>query len=544
MLPTDDKALQPEASKQPVEPNKVSRSAFKVSAGGIFSLAAGLGSQAFIAWLFGAGVEMDAFLTAVVVPVYLQAVLISGLSFVFIPAFIESQVAGNEEDAWALAGTFFWVVGGLLAVIAMIGSFLAPQIIALIAPGLSPDKAAISSRMLSILIFVVPVTGLGSLTVGIQNAQDRFFWPAMGGAVNSLGNIAALFFLYGRLGAEALAWSYLVAVAAQASITVIPVLRHGWPYRIPLRDERVKSIARLIVPFIVFGVLTKMTPVLQRYFASGLPDGDLSYLGYADKVVRIFDTLLAGSVATAIFPAMSNAFSKRGQNGLVDTLKYGLRLTAVVSLPLVAIMSAVAVPFTTVLFERGAFTREATLHVSRIVPIVVAGAIIFTMLGNLLARAFYVMKNTRTVPMIAAVSSIAYIFMAYYLVGVWGYMGLAAAQMLFKALGAVVLLILLLRKLDLFKAKKVFKPLAIYVTASLLAYATARGLLLLLAEQAPVVNLILAGGGAGLLYLLVLFQLDKNMAQAALEAIGLRRLRKITRFLPTGVRRFVKEKVV
>lgn len=544
MESTDNSAEQRKAPSGAAESNKISRSAFKVSVGGVFSLLAGLGSQAFIAWLFGAGVEMDAFLTAVVVPVYLQAVLVVGLSFVFIPAFIDSKAAGNDEEAWALAGTFFWIVGGVLTAVAIAGSLLAPQIISLTAPGLAPDKAALSAQMLSILMFVVPISGFGSLTVGVQHARDRFFWPAMGGAANSLGNMVALFFLYRSLGPVALAWSYLVAVLAQASITVIPVLRRGWKYRIPLRDERVLNMVKLITPFIVFGVLTKATPVLQRYFASGLPDGDLSYLGYADKVVRIFDALLTSSVATAIFPAMSSAFSNRGRDGLVDTLKYGLRLTAAVSLPLVAIMSAVAIPFTTVLFERGAFTREATLQVSRIVPIVVVGVVVFTMLGNLLARTFYVMKDTRTVPMIAAVSSIIYIFLAAFLVDIWGYVGLATAQTLFKAMGAVVLLLLLFHKLKLFKIRKIITSVTIYAIPSLLAFALAWGLLHILADRPPILQLIVAGGSAGLLYLGVLFQLDKKMARETLELVGLRRLRKFSHFLPMPFRRFVEGKAI
>jgi putative peptidoglycan lipid II flippase len=87
----------------------VSRSAFKVTLGGFFSLLAGLASQVITAAFFGAGAEMDAYLTAMVVPLYLQAVLLSGLSFVFIPAFVNEEAKGNDENAWALAGTFFWL---------------------------------------------------------------------------------------------------------------------------------------------------------------------------------------------------------------------------------------------------------------------------------------------------------------------------------------------------------------------------------------------------------------------------------------------------
>jgi peptidoglycan biosynthesis protein MviN/MurJ (putative lipid II flippase) len=112
---------------------------------------------------------MDAYLTAIVVPIYLQAVLLTGLSYVLILAFVRVEMAKSGEDAWALVGTSLWLIGGLLTVVAVGGS--------LFAPGLSTDKAKLA-EMLVILMFFVPLTGLGSLTKGIQNARNRFFWSA------------------------------------------------------------------------------------------------------------------------------------------------------------------------------------------------------------------------------------------------------------------------------------------------------------------------------------------------------------------------------
>ena len=96
------------------KPNKssdraVSRAAFKVMLGGVFSLAAGLVTQVVIARLFGASAEMDAYLTALVIPLYLESVLLAGLPFVLIPAFVREETTGGEEEAWSLAGTIFWL---------------------------------------------------------------------------------------------------------------------------------------------------------------------------------------------------------------------------------------------------------------------------------------------------------------------------------------------------------------------------------------------------------------------------------------------------
>lgn len=515
----------PETNKADVSSNNtVTRSAFKVTLGGLFGLIAGVASQVVIASIFGAGVEMDAFLTALVVPLYLQAVLLSGLSFVLIPAFVQDEVEGREDDAWALVGTFLWLTGGILAVVAIGGSLFAQRIIVLSAPGLSPGKADLAARMLAILMFSVPLTGLGSLTQGIQNARNRFFWPTAATAVGSLGNLTILLVLYRTVGPLALAWGHLVSAALCAGVTVVPVLRHGWKRLMPLSDGRVHEMARLISPFLFFGILTRCTPLFERYFASGLPDGELSYLGYAYKISQIVMRLLGEGIAMAIFPAMSRAYAQDGEAGLVEKAEYGLRLTLAGALPALAILSAVAVPLVTVLFERGAFQHTATLSVSRVVPIVMVGSVLFPMLGNVVGRTFYVTKDTHTTPMVGAVTSGLYILLAKVLVDPWGYVGLAFAQLLHLGLGILVCSLLLMKKLRFFRMDKLLKDMLLYGTASLIAFLGAWLVSCVVAFLPALLQLLAACFVAGALYMTILFRIDRHIAISILEMTGVQRI--------------------
>lgn len=504
--------------------NAVARSAFKVSFGNLFGLVAGLGSQVVIALIFGAGAEMDAFLTALVVPLYLQSVLLAGLPFVLIPAFVQEETAGNEDQAWALAGTFFWLTAGVLTVAAVGVSLFSHRIIMLSAPGLSPDKSHLATRMLAILIFAVPLTGLASLTKGIQNARDRFFWPAASTAVGSVGNIAVLLVLYQRVGPLALAWGYLVSEGLKACVTVIPVLRHGWRRLLTLRDPRVTEMARLIAPFILFGIFTRSTSVFERYFASGLPDGDLSYLGYANKISSIVITVLGTGIATAVFPEMARAYAYDGEAGLVRKAEYGFRLTLAVALPALAVLSAVAAPAVTVLFERGAFQHVATLATSRIVPIVMVGAVVFRMVGNLISRTFYVTKDTHTVPVVVAAASVLYILLAKTLTDSWGYVGLAVAEPLYSGLGIVILSWLMFRRLGSFHIGRLARDTLTYGAVSLLAFGAARLVSSALAFMPALIKLVAASSVGVALYMAIMFRIDRHVAVSILELTGVRRV--------------------
>lgn len=513
-------------STQKDDKKSISRAAFRVGVGGILSLGAGFLNQMVIAALFGAGEGMDSYLTALTIPSYIQGVLFAGLSFVFIPAFVKDVEEGREDEAWRLVGTFFWLIGGVFLIMSLLMWSFAPQILRITAPGLSPDKAALSAQMLSVLAFVILFSGYGSFTSGIQNARGKFFWPAAGGAVNSIVNLLALLVLYRYLGPLALAWSFLLAIAMQACVTTIPIVRHGWSGRLPFNDERVIETLKLVLPFVLLGLITRIGPVFERFFASGLPDGDLSYIGYANKTVRIFQSMLAVTVVTATFPVMSKNFARDGVKGLLSTFKYSARLTLATAIPVVMIGSIIAPPLIEVLFQRGAFTPNDSVAVARIIPIVLLEAILFAMIGNLLTRAFYVTKDTRTVPIVTSSAMIPYIFVAYWGTRQWGYVGLAGASAFYALLGVIALLALLLRRysrqqLSLVKGARYFlRYAALGAIAALIAYWS----LVLLGNLSPLIQLLAAGvaGAAG--YVLFLFMADREIAVDMLAIIGITQL--------------------
>lgn len=506
--------------------------------GSLLGLVAGLGSQILVASFFGAGSEMDAFLTALAIPIYLEAVLLGGLSFVFIPAFIAEQSAGREEDAWALVGTFFWLTFVTLALISTMVIVSAPLATEILAPGMATEKSKLVTNMLRTLIASAPFAGLSSLTLGIENARGRFFLPAASPAIGTIGNIVTLVALYPFVGAMALAWAYLVSVILSAAVTIVPVCRHGWPFRMPIQDKRVVDMVRLVLPFVVFGVLTRATPLVERYFASGLADGNLSYLGYATKIAQILDRMLGTIIATALFPVIARTFVDEGVCGLIATVGYGFRLTCAVALPTLAIVSAVTTPLIVTLFERGAFDSIATAKVGSVVPIVITGTILFQMVGTLLARVFYVTKDTRTVPITAAAVSVLYILLSHALVREWAYIGLAAAQTIYVGVTVVLLAIILQLRMAGFWSLEHVRKVAEYGMAAAVAFAIAKSITFLLASTPSLIILIAASLTSAIAYLAILYWRDREIAIAIMEAGGVPRVLPLVElFLPSDTAR-------
>jgi putative peptidoglycan lipid II flippase len=508
---------------------EISRSAFHVTLGNFFGLLAGLGSQVITASLFGAGADMDAFLTASVVPLYLSYVLMSGLSFVLVPAFIDEETNGSEDSAWSMVGTFMGITGLVLLLIAILGSKFSSDIITLTAPGLSPSKVELTTRMLSILIFTVPFTGLGSLTIGLQNARNRFFWPAMGRAFGSMTNVILMLVLYKSIGPMALAWGYFGSELIMGGMTIMPVLRHGWTKFMPITDPRILENIKLMLPFLVFGIFTSSTGIFERYFASGLPDGDLSYMGYASKISSIFVALLASGIAGAIFPAMARAYSNEGEAGLAQQFRNGLRLTVATAVPACAIVAVLAVPIVSIIYEHGAFTHHTTLQVSRIVLIVMIGDVLFRMLTNIIGRAFYVLKDTRTTTSVSAAGAILYILIGKVGTEMGGYVGLVSAKTIQMGLIMVTIAFLLSANLNFFRGRKLFIDITFFLVGTAITGGIAWLVKNLLSTQSSLLQLVAALGISGPVYLLLLYWRDRDIYQSVAGIIGIPQLlRKVS----------------
>ena len=511
--------------------SSVTRPASKVMLGGIFSLIGGLVLNVIVAAIFGAGKDMDAYLTAFVIPTYFQTVIFWNLSFVLIPIFIETEVKDGEDEAWALVGTFMRITIFILLFIAIIGSLFSTSIINAIAPGFGDEKSALAAQMLSVLMFTAPLTGLSTLTTGIQNARDRFLWPALAPAMGFLANAITLLVISRYLGPLALCWGYFASMVVQSAITFVPVLAHVRTKALPIMDERVKEIGKLVTPLILFGMVVSLSSLAERYFSSVLPDGQIAYMGYANKISNIFVNSLAFGIAAAIFPSMARSYSQEGIDGLSRKHDFGVRLTLAVALPVVAIIGAVAVPLVSVFFERGAFTSLDTLGVSKIVFAYLVGNVLFRMLSNIFQRSFYVLKDTRTQPIVSSIFVILFIVTARFFVDRWAYIGLVWAGVLRSGLGDTLLWILLLRKLPKENFGKILLDILKYCGAALAAYICGYMLVQTLAFLPPIFQLIVSGLLSASLYITLLYFLDLEMLKSILELVGipfiLKRLQKM-----------------
>jgi putative peptidoglycan lipid II flippase len=142
-----------------------------------------------------------------------------------------------------------------------------------------------------------------------------------------------------------------------------------------------------------------------------------------------------------------------------QALRDSLRLGVFLALPALAGLVLFRVPIVGILFERGAFTREATILTAGILSAYAAG-LVFYIANRILAPAFYAMRDTRT-PMLTGMVSVGVnIAASLALMGPLGAMGLALATAVASASNGVQLVVRLRRRIGLLGGRVMFRAAA------------------------------------------------------------------------------------
>ena len=431
---------------------QIAAAASIVGAATLLSRTLGFVRDMVFAWLFGAGMVADAFFAAFRIPSTLRELLGEGaLSAAFVPAFTRTASRDGRAAAWAMASK---VMGTLLMVLILVtasGVVLAPWIAQVIAFGFGkvPGKLALTTTLLRIMFPYILLVGLAALFMAILNSLGHFLTPALSPTVLNVVIIAAALLVAPRSSVPVIPIAIAVVLGGvgQLAIQIPAAVGHGWQPAIQVapRDPAVREIGRLMLPGVVGLAITQINVFVGTLLASLLPEGSVAALGYAFRLVQYPIGIVGVSIATGALPVMSQAVARDALGDMKHALRDSLRLGVFLTLPAMVGLVIFAAPIVMVLFERGAFTRSATILTASILSAYAIG-LVFYVANRILAPAFYAMRDTWT-PMATGMVAVGVnIGASLVLMGPLGAAGLALATAVASATNCVQLVVRLRRR--------------------------------------------------------------------------------------------------
>jgi putative peptidoglycan lipid II flippase len=425
-----------------------------------------------VAQLFGAGMATDAFFVAFRIPNLLRRLVGEGaLTASFIPVYTEYVNQRSKEEGDELVNTTSSILAIFLLIVSVLGVLFSPWIVKVIAFGFSQEMekfrlTVLLNRLMFPYIFFI---GLVALAMGVLNSRKHFAAPALAPVLLNLSIILCALFLSGRLAKPVLSLAIGVLLGGVTQLLFqIPFLRRtGIIPRFILNFSHpgVKRIATLMTPSILGLAVTQLNEAVSTFLASNLPEGSVSYLYYADRLLEFPMGIFAVAIATAVLPTLSEYSSKKDLQRMKETFSFALRLVFFVTLPAMMGLVVLRVPILNLLFQRGAFSVHSTLMTAQALLYYALGLAAFAGV-RIIVPAFYALQDTKTPVKVALVALLANAALGSVLMVPLQHGGLALATSLAAGLNFSLLAILLRRRLGRLGAARITRSFIKSLVAS------------------------------------------------------------------------------
>jgi putative peptidoglycan lipid II flippase len=408
---------------------------------------AGLLRNRALAQAFGAGPALDAYNAAAAVPELLLDVVVGGaIQAALVPVF--TGLRHQDEAEATVFGRTVIVVAVLAMVPVAIALFLgAPALASIAVPGFDAAGREQYTTVIRI-IAITPVIFAAAIAIGeLLVAHRRFLGYGLAPIFYNGGIIAGTLLLAGRLGIAGPAVGAVVGALMYLGVRLWDLRGTGFTIRpaLAIRTKAFRDFIVLAIPKLVGQPIEPLTRLLAIGIASTLASGSVTAVVFAWNFESGAVSIIGVAFAVVAFPRLTAAAVDRDRPHFTMVLRQtGLAITGLSIIAAVALATLGGVVIANALgggaFDTAAITRTALALGAFAVAIPIES------LAQLLARAIYATRNT-LLPVGAAVVGFAVMAAtAVILVGQFGLVGIPLAYALGYGVRAVLLGLILVRR--------------------------------------------------------------------------------------------------
>lgn len=441
--------------------HRITRHASLVGALTVASRVAGYARDAVVAYIFGASMSSDAFFMAFRIANLLRRLVGEGaLTSSFIPIFTGEYNTRTRQGSRELVSSVFTLFTIMLVVLASLGVFFSKELVELMSPGFArdPEKFALTVNLTMQMFPYMVFIGLMALSMGVLNSFRHFGAPAASPVAFNLSMIFAALVLPRFLSQPAYALSLGVLLGGVLQFLIqLPYLKKYDMLPLPLfrfSDPAIKKIFLLMGPAALGVGVYQLNNFIILWFASKLPEGSVSYLYYAGRLMELPIGVFSVAVATAVLPALSEHAVREEWGEFRSSLSFSLRIVNFITIPATVGLMVLAFPIIDVLFKRGEFGADAAGATALAVCYYAIGLVPVSA-TRLLTSIFYSLKDTVTPVWIAFVALISNVVFCVMLVGSLKHGGLALAPSLASFVNMFALFIMLRKRFGKFDGRKI-----------------------------------------------------------------------------------------
>ncbi|MFA7288280.1 MAG: lipid II flippase MurJ [Melioribacteraceae bacterium] len=405
-------------------PNKsIIKPTIQLTTFSILGFAINLLSQIVVANYFGSSIERDSFFLATGISAFITFVFVGSFGNVFLPRLI-SITEDNQKTEFILSSFIIVFTLSLIIVIILI-AFIAP-IVDIIAIDYGISHKRLTQNLLILLSPSILFNTLANMLNSLYYEKHRFMKPAIVLPIVAFVNLFALFALFPFWGIFSLSFGALIS--SIVSVVLLAPIFYKKNFfsmkKFSLFNEHTNKYLNIVWPLLLLGLISRMSTILERMFATSLEVGSVSYLGYANQISLIVGTIAISGIGTSIYPRLANLWSNNNLVELTNQFRNISRFFFIIMIPIFIVILFLGNDVIKILFERGEFNHITTVAVSKTLIWYMFAMIIRAEL-SFTTKIFFISGKTGILSIISTLELIIFVGIAYFLRVQFSYLGIA-----------------------------------------------------------------------------------------------------------------------
>ena len=437
--------------------SKLSISAIGLMATTILSKILGFGRELTLSYFYGTGMYSDAYISALNIPGVIFACIGVAISTSFIPLYSGIKEKECENKANLFMNNVLNIVTVIVLVITILGIVFSKQIVQVFAIGFTGEKLSITIEFAKILFLGSIFLELSNILSSYLQIKGNFIIP---GIIAIPYNIIIMIsiFLAAKYNNYIIVYGTVFAMIVQVVFQLPYVYKNGFKYKtyINIKDSHIKEMIFLVAPVFIGVAVNQVNALIDKTLASTLSSGSIAALNYANKLNGFILALFVMSIATVIYPLFYKYISQNNLKEFKELINSVINIMLVILIPTTVGTMVLSKPIVKILFERGAFDSYST-KVTSIALFFYSLGIVGFGLREILVRAFYSLKDTKTPMLNGVISVILNIILNLTLIKSMGISGLALATSISSIIGVFILMICLNKKIKFIDYVKISK---------------------------------------------------------------------------------------
>ena len=407
----------------------------------------GFARDVISAGYFGTGMERDACSSAYTL-FYIPVLLFNScITSTVVPLYVQARNKHSRRLADRFASNCVNIFALLALGVALLMMALAGPLVRITFGGFDQQKQMLTAQLTQIMLPSLSFVVVSIVLSSVLNANERYLSAQLTGFPLTVAVIIATVGFSRQYGIWAVAWGVFAAGVLQMLI-LLPFANRtmGYSFRLQFNDPQFKRMLVLAVPAILSMAVNELNHIIDKSICSYLNPGDPSAMDYAYRLITFATGVLAVPITTVMFSRLSMHATQGDRKGALGILNQSVEALTIILLPVTLIGCVLATDVIKLAYMHGSF-GEDSLRVT-------SGVFLFYLLGiwgfglrDMYNRAFHAMQDTRTPMLVACLTVALNVGLNLTLSRVMGVNGLALATTISCMVGAVVLAVMLRKRL-------------------------------------------------------------------------------------------------